>query len=286
MRTARIVLLALLLAPGRGWAQAPTSTQVDKSGYDLFHPVPDDLLRDLDTDRPDKTNSPHTVDAGHFQIETGLASFTRNTDSGVRTKSWTWMDVDTRIGLIDWAELQLEIPFYEYSRETELESRETVRTRGVGDLTVILKTNFWGNDTGDTAGGMEFFVKTPTAGDGVGNGEVEGGMIFLLDLALPGDFDLGINNGISASANDGGGGYHADIVNSASLSHAIVGPLSAYLEFFSSVPTQHSGDWEGTVDVGSLLTIGKNFQLDAGVNIGVTDGADDLQPFLGASYRF
>jgi hypothetical protein len=193
------------------------------------------------------------------------------------------VDANTRIGLVDWAELQIEVPFYEYSRDTELESRQTARSRGVGDLTVVLKTNFWGNDTSDTAGGMAFSVKTPTAGDGIGNGKVEGGMTFLLGLSLPGDFDLGINNGVSASANDDGDGYHADIVNSASVSHTIAGPVSAYLEFFSSVPTQHSGDWEGTVDVGSMLTIGRNFQLDGGVNIGVTHGADDLQPFLGAS---
>ncbi|MEO8614250.1 MAG: hypothetical protein ABI600_03855 [Luteolibacter sp.] len=41
----------------------------DKSAFNLFNPVPTDLLRDLDTDRPDKTNSPHTLDAGHVQLK-------------------------------------------------------------------------------------------------------------------------------------------------------------------------------------------------------------------------
>ena len=285
MKAARLIPLAVLLASGRSLAEGPAPPEPDKSGYNLFHPVPDDLLRDLDTDRPDKTNSPHTVDAGHFQLETGLVTFTRNTDSGVRTEAWTFADTDFRIGLIDWAELQLEIPFYQSSRDTDRASHETERDSGIGDLTVVLKTNFWGNDPGDTAGGMELFVTTPTASHGLGSGKVEGGATFLLALELPGDFDLGLNNGVGIAANDGSG-YHADIVNSISVSHQIAGPLSGYVEFFSSVPTQHSGDWEGTVDVGSLLTIGKNFQLDAGLNIGVTHGADDLQPFLGASYRF
>jgi hypothetical protein len=248
--------------------------------------VPDDLLRELDTDRPDKTNSPHTLDAGHFQIETGLATFTGNTDADVRTRSWSWIDTDARVGLTNWAELQLELPLYESTHDTDLASHATQHSRGIGDLEVVLKTNFWGNDAGATAGGMEFFIETPTGADGIGNGEVGGGAIFLFDVQLPGDFDLGINNGFGIAANDGAGGHHGDIVNSVSLSHAIVGPLSAYLEFFSSVPTQHSGDWDGTVDVGSMLTIGRNFQLDAGLNFGVTHGADDLQPFLGASYRF
>jgi hypothetical protein len=91
--------------------------------------------------------------------------------------------------------------------------------------------------------------------------------------------------GVGITPNDDAG-YHADLVNSVSASHEIAGPRSGYLEFFSSVPTQHSGNCEGTVDVGSMLTIGRDFQLDGGINIGVTHGADDLQPFLDASYRF
>jgi len=32
--------------------------------------------------------------------------------------------------------------------------------------------------------------------------------------------------------------------------------------------------------------IGRNVQLDAGLNIGVTNGADEWQPFLGIACRF
>ncbi len=135
-----------------------------------------------------------------------------------------------------------------------------------------------------------FFNSLPATGksqccSGIGSGKVEGGVIFLPGLKLPGNFDFGINNGVSISANDDGG-YHADIINSVSVSHEIAGPLSGYAEFYSSVPTQHSGDWVGTVDMGLLLMIGKNCRMDAGLNIGVTHGADDLQPIVGVSYRF
>jgi len=150
---------------------------------------------------------------------------------------------------------------------------------------VVLETNSWGNDQGDTAGGLELVVTAPTASHGLGSGKIEGGATFLLALELPGNFDLGINNGVGSDANDGSG-YDADSVNSVSVSHPIAGPLSGYVELFSSVPTRSSGDWEGTVDVGALLTIGKKFQLDAGLDMGVAHGADGLQSFLGASYRF
>ena len=48
----------------------------DKSGYNLFNPVPENLLRDLSPDRPDATESPYTVDAGHYQLEMDFANFT------------------------------------------------------------------------------------------------------------------------------------------------------------------------------------------------------------------
>ena len=47
----------------------------DKSSYTLFNPTPDRLLRDMTTDRPDVTESPFTVDAGHIQIESNLFGY-------------------------------------------------------------------------------------------------------------------------------------------------------------------------------------------------------------------
>ena len=50
----------------------------DKSSYNLFHPTPDNVMRELTPDRPDKTESPYTVDAGHFQVEMSFVEFTKN----------------------------------------------------------------------------------------------------------------------------------------------------------------------------------------------------------------
>ena len=43
---------------------------------------------------------------------------------------------------------------------------------------------------------------------------------------------------------------------------------------------------EATVDGGLLLMLGKNVQLDAGVNLGVTRAAPDVQTFFGVTLRF
>ncbi|MEY2560836.1 MAG: hypothetical protein QOG51_1251, partial [Verrucomicrobiota bacterium] len=79
----------------------------DKNGYNLFRPTPDALLRDLATDRPDKTENPYTVDAGHFQIELDLLGYTydRGADQTVHT-----LDVapfNLKVGLFNNSDLQL-----------------------------------------------------------------------------------------------------------------------------------------------------------------------------------
>ncbi len=278
MKTTRILAAVLLLAAHCGLSGPIPSDS-------LGPPLPAASRRDFDTDRPDKTNSPHTLDFGHCQVEAGLFSYSRTTRSGVLTQNETWADTTLRVALTQWAEVQLEAPLYQSNRVTEVAVHDTQRTCGVGDLTATLKGNLWGNDTGDSAGGAALWVKSPTASHNLSNGQVEGGMVFLLGLKLPEDFDLGINNGLGISVNDQNV-YHADLINSLSLSHPIAGPWSGYVEFFSSIPTQASGNWVGTLDLGVLLMLGKNCQLDSGVNLGVTPGADACQPFLGISCRF
>ena len=72
---------ALFMALGTGIAEAgePAAAGIDQKGqYTLFNPTPDRLLRDLTTDRPDATETPFTVDAGHIQFETSLFGHLRS----------------------------------------------------------------------------------------------------------------------------------------------------------------------------------------------------------------
>src|SRR4051794_31042167 len=49
--------------------QSPERPAVDKTGYTVFNPTPRRFMRELSADRPDVTETPYTVDAGHFQLE-------------------------------------------------------------------------------------------------------------------------------------------------------------------------------------------------------------------------
>jgi len=292
--TTRIKLLpGLLLTMGtmfdvRAAESDAVGQAVDKSQFHLFNPTPTKYLREMSTDRPDKTESPYTVDAGHFQFEMDLLSYTRDEGrfGGATTKvdAWAVAPINLKVGLCNRVDLQLVLETYNH---VHVRSDGVTRTmNGYGDTTVRLKCNFWGNDGGATAMGALPYVKLPTNQDGLGNNSVEGGLVLPLAVRLPADFGLGMMTQFDAVRDEDGGGHHAEFINSITLGHDIVGKLGGYVEFFSAVSAERGSRWIGTVDLGLTYGVTDNIQLDAGVNIGVTKSADDVNPFLGLSWRF
>lgn len=263
---------------------------VDKSGYNLFAPVPAEHLRELSTDRPDKTESPYTVDAGHFQLEADLVNFSRDRDrsGGANTtvEAWAVAPINFKVGLANNIDLQTVIETYNDVTTKDHLTATTLRQSGFGDITTRLKVNLWGNDGGSTAFAMMPFVKFPTSQDGIGNNSVEGGLILPLAVELPAGFGLGLMTELDINRNEANAGHHAEFINSLTVSHDLVGKLGGYVEFFSAVSAESDAEWIGTVDVGLTYGLTDNIQLDAGINFGVTDAADDYNPFIGVSFRY
>src|SRR5690606_21255969 len=97
---------------------------------------------------------------------------------------------------------------------------------------------------------------------------------------------LGLMTEVDIVADDDGRGHHAEWVNSITLGRELTERLGAYVEFFSAVSAERHTPWIGTVDAGLTFAVTSNVQIDAGVNFGVTRAADDLNPFIGLSWRF
>jgi len=260
----------------------------EKSQYTIWNPTPRELMREMSTDRPDKTESPYTVDAGHFQMETDLVNFTRDrhSESGERVESWSFFNANLKIGLCNSTDLQLVVPTYNSVRTKNRVAGTTEKNSGFGDLVTRLKMNFWGNDGGKTAFGAMPFVKFPTAQDNLGNGAFEGGLILPLAVELPRGWGMGAMTEVDITEDGDGSGYHPEFVNTITFGHDIAGNLAGYVEFFSLVSTERDSSWVGAVGLGLTYALSENVQLDCGVNIGVTRSADDLNPFLGISWRF
>ena len=246
-------------------------------------------LRPLSTDRPDQTESPYTVDAGHWQIESDLVNCTRDRDrSGggdVRTTDLSLATLNLKVGLTNRVDLQLMI---DPSMSSEVEDRvagTAGKVSGFGDVTTRLKVNCWGNDGGPTAFAVMPFVKWPLSASGVRNGETEGGVIFVLSYALPAGWGSAVMTEVDF-VSDGAGGRGTSWINSLTFAHDLTARLGGYVEVFTVTGGMPDRKWQGQLDLGLTYALSANTQLDLGCNLGVTKSAPDYQPFVGVSRRF
>ncbi len=276
-------------------AQQPAAEPppVDKSSYNLFHPVPESELRDFNPDRPTLADGPYTIDAGHVQVEMDFVNYVLDSHNPerapVRIDQWNPAPVVVRIGIVDRAEFDVQYDGYLNVRTRDRTSGrlQTSVMSGFGDLTLLTKINLFGNETGTTALAIFPSLKIPTNTAGLGNDAVEGNFALPFNAKLPADFQLGVETEVGFVRNSADTHYIAEFTNVVVLSHPLVfKALQGYVEFFSVVDAEHGTPVTGQVDVGLIYQIGNNMEIDAGCNIGVTRAASDYQPFTGFAIRF
>jgi len=289
------VILALPLLCSPRLARADTDDRPpDKSQYDLFHPVPENLMRGMDTDRPNITNTPHTIDAGHLQIETGLydASHFRDRTHGgdVATDALTLGHINARLGLTERFEINAAIDSYNRAKSTDNLTGQTTKLSGFGDTVIGGKLNLWGNEGGDdlwTSGlALQPQVKLPTAQSGLGNNHVEWaiGTPFLVNLV--GGFHLGLETALGQERNTANSRYVVGSQNSASLDHVIFGAVDVYLEYAMHATTEGGAQPMQSVDIGFTYPITDNLVIDSGVFIGTNKATPGIEWTSGISFRF
>jgi hypothetical protein len=279
---------AIALAAGA----ASIATAQDKDPYTLFNPTPDRLLRDLTTDRPDTTETPFTVDAGHVQIETTLLGFARSArdSAGAFADSTEIATTNVRIGLTSTVEAGFVWQPYGIVR-THDDPLGSVRQSGIGGLELRGKINLWGNDTfgkpGSSALGLLPFVVFPTdRHNGISPEFAEGGLIVPYAVKLTDKLGLGINAGVSWLKDDAASNHHAEYLASASLGVEWTETIGTYYEVAGRFGTSDPRGDAVQLGTGVTYRLSKNLQLDAGINVGVTPAADRFNPFVGLAVRF
>jgi hypothetical protein len=269
-------------------AQETNGVPQDKSSYNLFNPTPDQYMRELNADRPDKTDCPFTVDAGHFQVEMDFANFTYDAPTAahgrLKTEDYQLAPMNVKVGVLNDMDFQLVFQPCQWQRIEDKTTGAIENDSGFGDITPRVKLNLTGNDGGGFALALIPFVKFPTAHGNLGNGAYEGGVGIPYAFDVP-NWDVGFQTTISCN-HDAGNGYHAEFANSVSIGHAVIGSLAYHVEFFSSVSTERDSGWVGTFDTWLTYQVNKNLILDGGIYIGVTAVADNWHPWIGVTWRY
>jgi hypothetical protein len=284
-----IAAVALALLPAAALADDPTPPAPDKSAYTLFDPTPDADLRSLCTDRPTKSTSPCTVDAGHWQVESDVYNVTLQTTDGVTTTTQLFTNPTLKLGLTNNLDFEVNIAPYEQVSVHDSASGITTTTSGVGDLFLKAKLNLAGDDGGAFGFALVPYVKVPTAPLGVGNGAVEGGIIAPLQFNLPANWQLVIDPEFDSLANATGGGQHANLASLLSFSYPATKTVTVSLEVWGDRNFDPTGTVnQASFDLGTAWIPAKapNFQLDGGINLGLNRATPGAQAYIGVSRRF
>ena len=296
--TMLLVVVSLLVCTVAGAGSQPAADDgkqaPDKGQYNILNPTPADNLRDMDTDRPNRTNTPHTIDAGHLQLEAGVADYTYNRDryhgANAQTHALSLGEFNLRLGVLNNLELNTAISSFERDDSKDFTTGHREQQTGFGDMVVGGKLNLWGNDGGDDvwATGLAFQpqIKIPTAKSAIGNGHVEYSLGAPLQLRLPAGFQLGLQMTASCERNSGNSGYVGGWQGSASIDRVLFAGFDVYLEYWSHVTTERHQEFEQTLDVGFTRPLGKNLMLDMGLAFGLNRASDTVNLITGISARF
>ncbi len=275
-------------------AQAPALGQTrstDKAQYNLLNPTPGGLMREMRTDRPDVTESPYTVDAGHLQIESSLIEFSHDDDDAT-IDTWAVLPSNFRLGVTN--NVEVAVNFAPYVLQRVESDGDSDSTAGFGFTELRLKANIWGNDGGadgggdggrDTAFGIMPIVRLPTGPDAIGTDEVEPGIIAVFGMKLTEDLDLGLMAEVDFVRGADDPSYETEFLHTATIGFPIVGELSGFVEYAGIASTESGAGYAAFLDLGLTYLLNPNVQLDGGVLIGLTEEAEDLTLFTGVSVR-
>lgn len=246
--------------------------------------APAQELRELSTDRPDTTESPYSVDKGHFQIEAELMSWGRDRSAGVTTTEIN-PSVNFKVGLTDRADLQVVVGYL----RSATDGADTVS--GLDDVTIRLKYNLWGQDGGDqpTAGALMPFVTLPTHKnefDPLLGDDASFGIIAPVGFSLPGGWDSAVMAELDVVRNAEDDGWTTELLLSWTASHEITDRMAGFVELVSISGHEEGSTAEAYFDAGVTFAASEQVQLDAGTNIGLTRDSQDLRLFTGISTKF
>ncbi len=284
--------LVLIFLTSAAFADNAAQTP-DKTGYTLFNPVLDDQLRDMDTDRPNATNTPHTVGAGHLQIETGFLDDTymrdRSQGGDVRNNALTLGRINLRLGVLNNLEINATVDSFDVSSTTDHATGQITRQHGFGDMGIGAKLNLWGDDGADDIWSTGFAIQPqlsiPTAQAGLGSGHPEFSIATPLLIIMPAGFHLGLQAVASRQRNGANTAYVTGWQGSASIDR-VFGTFDIYLEYWVQPGIEAHAETQSSVDIGFTYPLTPNLVLDTGLNFGLSRHVHSIEFTTGASVRF
>ena len=167
--------------------------------------------------------SVRTIDAGHFEFEMDTINYTYSKYLGITTHSVQTLDPNFKIGITNWADVEVQFNGLQASRSFDAAPGASVENgAGIGDIVLRTKMNLIGNDDGPVGFAIIPYVKLPSSAPVISNGAIEGGLIVPLALRLPQDYLLTLMTEVDA-VKDPQNHRETNFANLVGVSHPLPG---------------------------------------------------------------
>ena len=236
---------------------------------------------ELDSDRPNKTQSPHVIPKGTVQIETGL-QYEKDKKDRLVLKDYFYPEALVRIGVLSFAELRVSGEYmkehYEYDGESMAPMPDE---KGFNDVQVGAKFTLYKGKGLIPEIGFLGNVTLP-----VGNKSLrpvhaapEGDLLFRSKISekIELQYNVGYRKQREEEENLGESFY------SISGNLKLTDKFDYFLEFFAQKPNGQAA--ENTVDTGIMYKILPNLRVDAIAGVGVSKAAPNVFLGTGLTWR-
>jgi hypothetical protein len=239
-------------------------------------------------DRPGRGTSACTLEDGRAQLELGLFDESFQRRSGVTTDTGNAGSVLAKWGVNDRMDVEAGLALYQFQRVHD--ATGTMTASGIGDLFLHAKYNPLAgaseNESSPFTLVLDPFLKLPTAGGGLSNGAVEGGMVLPMSYDLGSGWSLAMTPEADVLLNASGNGHHANLVDVVGLGRSF-GALNLGVELWTSQNLDPAGTVsQYSFDLDAAWLANDDTQLDCGLNLGLNRATPDLEIYFGVSRRF
>jgi hypothetical protein len=243
------------------------------------------FTQEMQTDRPDFTEGPLTIQSGHFQLESGY-TYSEASGGGV---AHTFPESLFRFGIASGTELRL---YWEglviQGADEPMGSRTSATDFSVGAKQRLFNPGEMGifGKSAELSTIIELGIPVGSASETNGTLQPGGKLLFSQDLT---DWlSLGKNlNAFVVEDGEADGRHYLEVASSASLAASLSDTWGAYLEHFAFYPfdTYSTTAVEHYVNGGFTYALNSNLQLDMRTGMGLSSTADDFFTGAGVSIR-
>lgn len=234
--------------------------------------------KEIESDRPDLSESASSVEPGYFQIETGF-EIRNSTDEinniDLNSRELSLLSTLIRYGIYDGIELRLEAG-YLVQKISPLQSGDL---EGINDLSFGTKIELVQDNSGLPDAAILIHFDLPLGNENFKPEKVEPELILALEHALSERFDMAYNFGGNWDSEN----EKIIFFYAAAVETPLTDKLGAFAEFFGEAASGIS--FTKNIDAGLTYLIENNFQADISAGINFNQPENNWFWGLGISFR-